>query len=101
MGLKQQSDTFKHLLLDGRRTPLKPNSETVIPELSCCLCVSKYYSIGGGDAVFILKIGAFGRFKAAADRAALVYLRVSFFCLFGAYEGRSDVLGESGETPPS
>lgn len=52
--------------------------------------------------VFTLKIGAFSRFKAASDRADLVYL--SFVSLV-PYEGRSEVLAESGpaseEIPPS
>lgn len=81
-------------MLNGRRRPLEQNSETGTPELpSAALDVSKYDSIGGGDAALILKIGAF---EAAADGAALVYLRASFFCLTGADEGRSEGLGESG-----
>lgn len=79
MGVKQQSDknagrAFE--MLNGRRTALKQNSDS-----RALVGCSKYYSIGGGDAALILKIGAF---KAATDRADLVDLRASFFYLIGA-----------------
>lgn len=63
---------------------------------SAALYVSKYSSIGGGDAVFILKTGAFSCFKAGLSLSSVSLV---------PYEGSSDVLAESGpaseERPPS